>query len=72
MEISEKTLAHIALDQMISANILLSEVDNVTPVLALEQLRNSIMQLMKQFDPTMADAVNEIENAPEKTFDNGE
>ncbi len=61
MEISETAIAHIALDQMISANILLSEVDHIAPVPALEPLRAAIMQLMHQFDPSLlSDAVSEV------------
>jgi hypothetical protein len=50
MEISESAVAHIALDQMITANVLLTEIEeNATHVPALTALRTSIMQLMEQY-----------------------
>lgn len=50
MELSEHTVAHIALDMMITANVLLSEVDSTQPVLALNKLREAIMEIMHQFE----------------------
>jgi hypothetical protein len=56
MELSESAVAHIALDQMITANLLLTEIENVVPVPALQPLQQAIMMLMSQFRPEEAGA----------------
>jgi hypothetical protein len=52
MEFSTSTVAHMALDQMITANILLTAIEENgnTPVPAVAALRTGIMQLMEQFN----------------------
>lgn len=60
MELSTTAVAHIALDQMITANVLLGAItESEVAVPALTTLRMAIQELMAQFNPveTVEEAV---------------